>query len=200
MFRIRHCRGLFTAASLIAAGTLLTATPANAATPRVTRGEAIAVFQAALNGGRAMVNHSPVSLGAPSDLDRRATIRPLIGEGFDGMHYCAEDWHVILLADVGGGDRSYRRQDFDVFTAHDVIVLRLDGGELPTTRTATKHVNNPLPPDEIEFGFQQGRVMAPEELSVGAHSLDATLTFPPDTIELHITFFIDAPGTGVCVA
>lgn len=146
-----------------------------------------------------MLNHSPVSLGAPADLDRRATIRPLVDEGFDGRHYCAEDWHVILLADVGGGDRSFSRQDFEAFTAHDVIFMRLDGSELPTTRTAAKHVNNPLPPDEKEFLFQQGRVMAPDELSVGAHTLDATVTFPPDTFVLHITFFIDAPGTGVCL-
>ncbi len=199
MSQISRFRRTFLAISLATAGALLTAAPVGAATPRVTRGQAIAVFQAAPNGGRAMLNHSPVSLGAPADLDRRATIRPLADEGFDGKHYCAEDWHVIVLADAFGGDRSFDRHDFDAATAHDVIVMRLDGVELLTSRTATRHVNNPLPPNEKEFAFQQGRVMAPGELSVGAHALDATAVFPPESFELHITFFIDAPGTGVCV-
>src|SRR5688500_60000 len=78
--------------------------PVHANPDRVTRGDAMAVFQASQNGGRAIVNHSPRSLGAPADIELRATIRPLAGEGFDGRHYCVDDWHTIVLADFAGGD------------------------------------------------------------------------------------------------
>jgi hypothetical protein len=170
------------------------------ATRRVSRGDAEAVFQAFPTGGRAMINHSPRSRGAPSDMELRATIRPLEEEGFDGRHYCAEDWHTIVLADFFGGDQSFSHQDFIDATSHDVITMSLDGKALPTTRTAIKPVNNPQ-----EFGFekayvfQQGVVLSPSDLSVGVHRLDTTVVFPPDTFNLHITFFIDAGGTGACL-
>jgi hypothetical protein len=176
------------------------AVPVSAATQRVSRGDAEAVFQAFPTGGRAMINHSPVSLGAPSDIELRATIRPLADEGFDGRHYCAEDWHTIELGAFDGGDRTFSRQDFAEEASHDVITISLDGTALPTTRTAIKPVNNPQ-----EFGFeqayvyQQGIVLSPSDLSVGVHSLDSTVVLPPDTFNDHITFYIDAPGTGMCL-
>jgi hypothetical protein len=105
-----------------------------------------------------------------------------------------------VLADFFGGDRSFSHQDFVDATSTDVITMSLDGNHLPTKRTAIKPVNNPQ-----EFGFekayvfQQGTVLSPSDLSVGAHSLDTTVVFPEGTFDLHITFFIDALGTGACL-
>jgi hypothetical protein len=61
-------------------------------------------------------------------------------------------------------------------------------------------VNNPQQFGfEQAYAYQQGIVLSPSDLSVGAHSLDTTVVSPPDTFNLHITFYIDAPGTGVCL-
>jgi hypothetical protein len=170
------------------------------AAERVSRGEATAVLEAYGTGGRAIINHSPRNWGAPSDIELRATIRPLAEEGFDGRHYCAEDWHTIVLAIFDFGDRTFSRQDFADEVSHVVITMSLDGTVLPTMRTAIKEVSNPQQfGAEKAYAFQQGTVLSPSDLSVGAHSLDTTTVFPPDTFQDHITFYIDAPGTGACL-
>jgi hypothetical protein len=69
---------------------------------------------------------------------------------------------------------------------------------LPTMRTAIQKVNSPQQHGfEKAYAFHQGIVLSPSDLSVGAHRLDSTTVFPPDTFNDHITFYIDAPGTGV---
>jgi hypothetical protein len=165
---------------------------------RVSKGQAQAIFEAAPTGGRALENHDFRGLGAPGDEERRATIRPLPDEGFDGRHYCAEDWHVIVLADRATGDKKFTKEDFEQLTANDVITFRLDGKPLATSRTATRRLTFPSE-DQRGWAFQQGVVLAPQELSVGGHKLEATVTFPPDTSVTAITLFIDAPGTGECL-
>jgi hypothetical protein len=79
--------------------------------------------------------------------------------------------------------------------------LLLDGTELDTERTAIRRM--PEQPEGFEeaeaFYFQQGRIVAPGELSVGTHTLAYTATSPVGSEGRHITFIIDAPGTGVCV-
>jgi hypothetical protein len=168
---------------------------------RVNRGQAEAVFQATPTGGQAIANHDFKGLGAPSDRDLRATIRPIAEEGFDGRHYCAEDWHVIVLTDRAIGDQDFSRPDFEALTANDEIIFSLDGELLETSRTATRRLILPsMSEDERAWAFQEGVVLAPDQLGVGQHRLTATVTTPPDpTFELAITFHIDAPGTGECL-
>ena len=82
------------------------------------------------------------------------------------------------------------------------ISFSLDGAPLPTTRTAIKPF---LAADQFElekaYAFQEGRIMAPTDLSVGSHHLVATISFPSGEppFVLEITFFVDASGTGVCL-
>jgi hypothetical protein len=80
----------------------------------------------------------------------------------------------------------------------------LDGGPLPTERTAIKRVAK-LTPFMVNQGwtrafyFNQGRVMSPSDLSVGSHRLELAVTDSSGTGQDGITFFIDAAGAGACV-
>jgi hypothetical protein len=176
---------------------LLAGSPAGANSPRITRGDAEAIFQATPNGGWAVLLHSPTGQGAPFDAQDRGAIRPLSFN--DGKHYCAEDWHVILLAPVVGGDASFTRPEAEAILDSVVLSFTLDGAPLPTTRTTVKRFLNPEP-DDVAYAVQEGRIMAPSDLSVGEHQLAVTITEPGFPTEvLAITFFIDAPGTGACL-
>jgi hypothetical protein len=98
--------------------------------------------------GEAISNHSFKGLGAPGDVERRATIRPIPDEGFDGRHYFAEDWHVIVLADIAKDtSKAFTRRDFEQVTAGDEIVFTLDGKALKTSRSATRRL---VLPDDSE--------------------------------------------------
>jgi len=176
---------------------LLAGSPAGANSARITRGDAEAIFQATPNGGWAVLLHSPTGQGAPFDAQDRGAIRPLSFN--DGKHYCAEDWHVILLAPIVGGDASFTRPEAEAILDSVVLRFTLDGAPLPTTRTTVKRFLNPEP-DDVAYAVQEGRIMAPSDLSVGGHQLAVTITepgFPTEVLE--ITFFIDAPGTGACL-
>jgi hypothetical protein len=122
------------AVAVLVAVSLLAGSPAGANSPRVTHGDAEAIFQAFPNGGWAVRLHSPTTQGAPADVDIRGQIRPL--PIADGRHFCAEDWHVILLALVFGGDTSFTRQDAEAIANTVTVSFTLDGAPLPTTRTA----------------------------------------------------------------
>jgi hypothetical protein len=176
---------------------LLVGSPAGANSARITRGDVEAIFQATPNGGWAVLLHSPTGQGAPFDAQDRGAIRPLSFN--DGKHYCAEDWHVILLAPVVTGDASFTRPEAEAILDSVVLSFTLDGAPLPTTRTTVRPFLNPEP-DDVGYAVQEGRIMAPSDLSVGGHQLAVTITepgFPTEVLE--ITFFIDAPGTGACL-
>jgi hypothetical protein len=166
---------------------------------RVSRGDAEAVLQEAAGVGRLLRTRANVKFGTPGDLNRRATIRPFSGTVFDGRHYCAEDWHVIVVAifsDDSGRNDSYTKQDADADLNPMVITFSLDGKVLATERTQVKRVPTTIsfPPDFI----QEGRVMAPDELNVGTHTLSYTAAGPYFNDADSITFVIDPPGTGAC--
>ena len=83
-----------------------------------------------------------------------------------------------------------------------MLRFTLDGAPLDTTTTAVKRMTNPGLRGFVEaFSVITGRVMAPEDLSVGQHSLFASGMRPgrPPTPMGPITFFIDAPETGTCL-
>lgn len=186
------------AATLAVAGATARATAV-----RVTQGDATAVFEAFGNGGWSILRHSHVVLqGAPADglNSGLTTIRP-IRAFFDGNHYCALDWHVIVIAIFDGGDASYTAQEFEALRSQTSIAMTLDGQPLPTVRTASKRFLRDLTFLGITTGyyFQQGRVMSPDELSVGAHKLAIEETDPAGGFHDKITFSVDPPGTGACL-
>ena len=198
--RRRAVAGLFI--SVIVATSMLLALPAQATSTRITQGDAQSVFEAFGGGGWAILLHSSVARGGPADFfGSHGAIRPFSGSPWDGAHFCAEDWHVILAADIEGGDASFTRSDAERIMNGIVASFTLDGTVLPTTRTAIKRYLNPgLLGVQVAYYFNQGRIMSPADLSIGSHHLVATASDPSgQTFQDEITFFIDAPGTGACV-
>ena len=184
--------------------TLLAATSAEANAPRVTEGDAQAVFEAFGNGGWGVVlNGGTVEEGAPSDFlqDSMARISP--AALWNGRHFCSLDWHVISVAanegNPAGGTRT--NQELRDTLSQIGFLITLDGALLDIETTAIKRTTNPERIGAVEaFYITAGRVLAPDDLSVGQHSLQFTGTRPgrPPMVMPAITFFIDAPEEGVC--
>jgi hypothetical protein len=173
---------------------------AQANTVRVSQGDAEAVFQSSGNAGWAIRRHSQVVEGAPAaGLVGLTTIRPL--PLFDGAHYCALDWHVIVLSVFDGGDASYSARDFEAYRETVSIVFTLDGQLLETDQTATKRFLRDLTFLGITtaYYFQQGTVLAPEALAVGARTLTTDFSDAYGADQTTISFTVDAPGTGACL-
>jgi hypothetical protein len=176
---------------------------AKSSTPHpITRGDVEAVFNAAGGGGQAVLLHSKTAQGAPADfIGSHGSIRPFAGSPWDGAHFCTEDWHVILMADIEGGDPSFKHHDAERIMNGLDISFTLDGAPLPTTRTAIKRF---LDPDafgfQVAYYFQQGQIMSPADLSIGSHQLEVALVDASgqQSFQDGITFFIDPPGTGAC--
>ena len=170
---------------------------------RIKRGDAEAVLNAFGTGGTVILRRAGERAeGAPADvLGSHGSIRPFSGSPWDGRHYCAEDWHVILVGWVDGGDASYDHQRAKVAFDPVEISFTLDGAALATTRTPIKPFN-----DAQRFGlerawyFQQGKVIAPDDLHPGQHELSVRVTDPTGVFDDSITFFVDPGGTGACLS
>ena len=170
---------------------------------RITRGDVEAVLHAFGGGGRAVLLHSKTAEGAPADfVGSHGSIRPFAGSPWDGAHFCADDWHVILIADFEGGDASFQHDDAARIMNGLQVSFTLDGAALPTTRTAIKRFLNPEQFGlQVAYYFQQGQIMSPTDLSTGSHRLEVTMVDASgqQSFQDGITFVIDAPGTGACV-
>jgi hypothetical protein len=171
---------------------------------RITRGDAEAVLNAFGTGGRVILGNGRTAEAAPADFfGSHGSIRPFQGTPWDGRHFCAEDWHVILAAWFDGGDATFDHQQAEAVIGPVTISFQLDGAALATTRTPIKPFHNP--PQAFGFErawyFQEGKIMSPDDLSVGQHELSARFTNPTSGLDESdgITFFIDAAGTGVCL-
>jgi hypothetical protein len=170
---------------------------------RITRGDVEAVLNAFGGGGRAVLLHSKTAEGAPADFfGSHGSIRPFARSPWDGAHFCAADWHVILIADFEGGDASFKHADAERIMNGLEVSFTLDGTALPTTRTAIKRFLNPEQFGlEAAYYFQQGQIMSPADLSIGSHRLEVTMldASGQQSFQDGITFVIDPPGTGACV-
>jgi hypothetical protein len=175
---------------------LLVASAVGARRKRATRGDANAVLNAFGNGGWAVINHSDVA--RRGRVDQQIQIRP--HPFFDGRHYCALDWHTIVVAMIEGGDRPFPRQQAAALIADISVQFTLDGAPLAISQTAVKRFLNPQRFGlEAAFYSQWGRVMQPSDLAVGEHELSMEAsTSAGDFIQSTINFFIDAEGTGAC--
>jgi len=142
--------------------------------------------------------------GAPADFfpDSIARIGP--NPPWEGRHFCSGDWHVISLNFFDGNLEGEARtgREIRAFLAQSDLIFTLDGAPLGTTRTPVKRFLGTEFFDLVEaYWFAEGRVMAPADLSVGQHSLQADVLFPGGEYEIGpvITFFMDAPGEGTCL-
>jgi hypothetical protein len=112
-----------------------------------------------------------------------------------------EDWHVIVVAWIDGGDSSFTHQYAENSLNRITTTFTLDGAVLSSTHTAIKRFLDPGEGLEAAYFFQEGRIMSPDELTVGEHQL-AYAAFEDGQLfdQDSITFFIDAANTGTCQA
>ena len=153
---------------------------AHAASPgAATRGDAEGVFQAFFPGGSAIRAHNHSAEGVPGTPVDTVPDGGRIYPGQDGLEYCAQGWHVIVLglfddpAFFGGNG-----QLFEYLAATDIRFV-LDGTPRETQRTAIKRFSHPLPGfAEEAFAVNFGAFLPPGALSVGAHELQTFIHDP----------------------
>jgi hypothetical protein len=168
---------------------------------RITRGDVEAVFNAFTTGGVTILFRGQVKVveGAPADIiGSQGAIKPL--GPWDGKRYCVDDWHVILIGYLDGGDKSYTLKDAIAFLSPVVVSFTLDGVPLAGDRTPIKRFLAPerLGLDEA-YGFQAGRIMSPDELSVGTHALGVVFHDPVyGDFADGIQFFVDPSNSVTC--
>lgn len=186
--------------ALIAAAALAPAT-AIADSAGYSRGDAEAVFNAWPSGGDAIRAHGDLAEGAPAL--RGLRIRPF--QPFAGTHVCSTDWHVVAVTLFTGGDSSYSHQQAVTDLAPLTMHFTLDGAPLTTTATPIKRATGTAQLFGLEEMYAQttGAILAPDALSVGAHTIRLVMDnslgpgVPEDFGD--VTFFVDAPDTGACV-
>lgn len=183
-------------AALVVTGSFAAVGTASASSVRVTQGEA-PILNAFGNGGWAILLNGggAVQAGGPADSELRAAIRPF--SSYSGRHYCVDDWHVLLIAWIAGGDSSFTYEDAVADLSSVVTDLKLDGVSLSTIRTSIKRFLNPE-----RFGLEEayylqiGTLVAPGGLTVGTHVLSEVSS---DGGKGKAKFYVDASGTGACL-
>ena len=175
---------------------LFSSTHVSAGSENVTKGDVQALFHTWNTGLRALQFIGNAVAAAPLEGLQRGLIQPFLS---DGAHYCVEDWHVIMIAWVTGGDKSFKHQDAVADLSGITTTFILDGVTLSTTQTPIVRRVVPFIGD-VDYGFAVGSIQSPEDLGVGEHILTAVFTFPDGFSEsITITFFVDPSGSGVCV-
>lgn len=168
--------------------------------PRITRGDVEALFQALQNGGQAIrVNGGDVLEGAPVQPGGRIAALP----NTQGRHFCALDWHVIEVAFIEGFPQTEDAHAQAVAVFSSVVAeIRLDGMPLALERTPIKRIDPtaveqgapPFGPGTAGYWFQVGQIVAPDALAPGPHTLElmGTVTTPM------LTFFVDPAASPTC--
>ena len=141
-----------------------------------------------------------VSTSLGESVDPEA-LRALLARHFEQI--CSLDWHVISQAVIDGNAAGETRTKTEIRESLSKVefVFNLDSTLLDTMRTPIRPFKNAEQFGLVEaFYVQEGQVMAPDDLSVGAHSLSVTVLQPGfEPAILSITFSIDAPGEGTCL-
>ncbi len=173
-----------------------------AKTNRITRGDVESVLNAFTTGGRVILSHQNSSAGsdaAPADFQgSNGAIRPF--SAWDGQHVCVEDWHVMVISNFDGGDKSYTMQDAKGYLSQVIPLFYLDGNPLQTTSTPIKRFLNPAQYGLDEaYGFSTGAIMAPGDLQVGQHTFEVYNVDPVyGDADLAITFYVDDANSFTC--
>jgi hypothetical protein len=175
---------------------------ARADTGRITRGDVEAILNAFTTGGREILSHQSGAAGfdaAPADFQgSNGAIRPF--GSWNGLHVCVNDWHVLLIAEFDGGDKSYTMQDAKNYLSQVDNLFYLDGNLVQTTSTPIKRFLNPAAYGlEEAYGFQTGAIMAPGELQIGQHTFKVHVVDPVyGDADLQITFYVDGSSSSTC--
>ena len=172
---------------------------------RITRGDVQSVLEAYPTGGRVVLlqaNHAASLHAAPADfVGTRGAIRT--SESWDGGHHCVDDWHVILLGVGAGGDQAFSRQDAGELLSLVSLTFTLtregESAVLDTRRTAIKAwLGWEDAGFEKIYGFQEGRILSPEELGVGEYTLAVDYEVDGLSLKFSSRFFIDPSDSATC--
>jgi hypothetical protein len=167
-----------------------------ASSMRITKGDAQAVFEASFTGGGDVILHNNSIENKAAPADSAARIRPV----FDGLSYCSLDWHVISFALLFPA--STEKQARNAFASSSVTFL-LDGSPISSTQTAMKRDTSfeaEVPGTTPSWVVHYGQVVAPADLAVGTHTLEADVTTLGFTDQFGpVSFTIDPAGTGACL-
>jgi len=192
------CVAAVTYGMLAAFGGFEYAAVGSPASRQYSRGDAEAVFEAGFVGGVSIRERAPVVEGAPAS-QPLIRIPPL--PQLNGRRFCALDWHVIAIAYLTGGDTSFTVQDAKIELDPLDNLFQLDGAPLLDVQTtAIKRFLGDLVGVETAYFKQWGKIVGPDELGVGAHTLkfqtftNGVLTFDGPVI----TVFMDPAGSEAC--
>jgi hypothetical protein len=174
------------------------AAAAVADSPRITRGDAQAIFEARFTGDFAIATHSPTLEGAPAQ-DALGRILPFAV--FNGRHFCSLDWHSLSLFFYDFGDRAFVAGELAPY----VYDWTLDGAPLATETTAVTRVD----PDWLfatwgtseGYGAGNGAILPPDALAPGAHTAHLVVTDSSNgsiVFDNGLTFIVDPPDVGTC--
>ena len=181
---------------------MLVAASALASSERITVGDARAVFEAANTGGAAIRLRGGQDVG-PALVGAADGVRINGTPPWEGRHYCVLDWHVIAVNLIDGNFPGESRTPREIATSLETVHVEyfLDGAPLEVRRTPVKRAVDPTAVGLVEaYYFTAGRLMAPEDIAVGQHTLRLLVTVPEGVFsDTQITFHVDAPGTGACL-
>jgi hypothetical protein len=178
----------------VALAIVLSGSQIAAASSAVTQGDVQATLQSWNTARLAILINSHSVAAAQLDGFTRGRIRP----SGDGEHYCVQDWHVILVAYITGGDQSFTYQDAVAELSPIETTYILDGVSLPVTETPVVRRTLSTPGD-VQYGFAAASIVSPSAVGVGAHTLTWIVSDPFGTETTNITIYMDAAGTGACV-
>lgn len=189
---------LLTCLSLLCLGLFFLSNSTLAKNDRVTRGEAMSVLHAWTTGRVAVFNNNGIGAGHFDSEFTDVTIRP--SGFFDGKHYCEEDHLLAALAWYSTTADNYKDAKASLDTVkHEIFI---DGHRYDTIRTTVRQAvqqSESFGVDRV-YGYSEGTIFAPGDLSVGAHTLTVPIYFGDVLFgPFSITFHIDAAGTGVCL-
>jgi hypothetical protein len=136
---------------------------------------------------------------APADFHRRRIVIIKPFAAWDGMHFCVNDWHVLLIAEFDGGDKSYTIKDARSYLSQVDNLFYLDGNPVRTSRTPIKRLLPPPNGLEKAYGFQTFTIMTPRDLQVGQHTFNVHVVDPVyGNADLAITFYVDDSNSSTC--
>jgi hypothetical protein len=187
---------LATAAMLL----VLSVAPTLAFARPYTLGEAKAALEGVGSGGVPGNAYGLIAGNTPMGYRQDGVvIRPWLDHGYNGAHVCGAEYHVLIAAWWDMTDPEFNsfvtRQD--VADALDAVrfTFILDGQKIETTRTQSK----PLPGIVNALVFNEGRIMAPGDLTVGHHTFGIEVIDPTyGNFDDGIEFDVDPAGSPSC--
>jgi hypothetical protein len=171
--------------AMLASAGLVGTAPGAGAFERITRGDAQASFQAFWTAGFTIQNTPTTAPGFA------LTHYTLLNSFHEDTRICTTNWHAYALGWGVGGTRQDAAADQRLL----VITFAIDGVSMPSEKTA---IQRSIFYENV-YAWNEGALLAPGSLSVGAHQLTTTIYYDGAVEALTVTFYVDAEGTGACL-